>query len=96
MGDVTSPDDLAPLSPRQRQIAEMVADGHTNKVICARLGIAQSSLRTYLHRMCDRLGLDCTKDTRVQLTWLVIDARYEADPDVGHAPPMPDNRSEAA
>lgn len=89
-------DDLAPLSPRQRQIAELIADGHTNKVIAPMLGISLSSVETYLQRIVRRLSLDRSKDIRVQLTWLVIDARYEAQPDVEHAPPMPDNRSEAA
>lgn len=74
----------------------MIADGHTNKVICATLGLGLSSFRTHLHRIIDRLNLDRSKDMRVQLTWLVIDARYEADPTAEIPPPTPNDKSEAA
>lgn len=72
-----STSELSPLSPRQRQIAELIADGFTNKAIAGKLGISHRTLRVHIGRMCDKLNLDQSKDTRVQVTWLVIDARFE-------------------
>lgn len=71
--------ELGPLSLRQRQIADMIADGHTNKSIAAKLDISPRTLRIHIQRICDKLHLDCSKDTRVQVTWLVIDARFDED-----------------
>lgn len=65
----------------------MIADGYTNKAICAGLNMGMRSLRTHLSRMVTKLNLDRTKDVRVQITWLVIDARYEENPD--YVAPMP-------
>lgn len=78
-----SASELSPLSPRQRQIAEMIADGCTNKQICAKLDLSRRTLRIHIKRICDKLHLDCSKDTRVQVTWLVIDARFDADDERG-------------
>lgn len=68
-----SASELAPLSPRQRQIAELIADGHINKAIAAKLGIEHSTIRNHIRQIAKRLKLDGSKDTRVQVTWLVID-----------------------
>lgn len=88
--------ELAPLSPRQRQIAELIADGFTNKVICAKLRIAHGTLRIHIRRIADKLNLDCSKDVRVQVTWLVIDARYEENPNYHTAPPIEKDSKAAA
>lgn len=77
---------MDPLSPRQRQIAELIADGYTNKVIAAKLRIAHGTIRNHIRQIADKLNLDCSKDVRVQVTWLVIDARYEENPDYHTAP----------
>lgn len=71
--------ELAPLSPRQREIAELIADGFTNKAIAAKLCIAHGTLRNHVRQIAARLNLDRTRDTRVQVTWLVIDARFDAE-----------------
>jgi DNA-binding CsgD family transcriptional regulator len=69
------------LTARQRQIAELIADGHTDKAIQARLRISRPTLRVHLNEIAHRLNLDHTKNLRVQVTWLVVDHRYEDDPD---------------
>ena len=86
--------ELDPLSPRQRAIADLIADGYTNKGIAAKLGISTRTLRIHIQRICDKLNLDCSKDTRVQVTWLVIDARYDANPK--YEAPMPAKERRAA
>lgn len=71
--------ELGPLSPRQRAIADMIADGYTNKAICAKLDISHRTLRIHIQRLADKLNLDRSRDIRVQVTWLVIDARFDED-----------------
>jgi DNA-binding CsgD family transcriptional regulator len=69
MGDVRDADRLAPvacdegksrtdsLSPRQRQIAELVAEGVTNRVIAQRLNISEHTVEHHLSSIFARLGL---------------------------------------
>lgn len=45
------------LSPRELAVATMVGEGHTDKQIAQRLGVEQSTVRTYLNRICDKLGV---------------------------------------
>lgn len=78
-----SASELEPLSPRQRQIAEMIADGYINKAIAAKIGIQHSTLRNHIRQIARKLNLDRSKDTRVQVTWLVIDARFDEDAERG-------------
>lgn len=44
------------LSPRERQILVMLADGCSNKELAARANIAESTIETYLHRINTKLG----------------------------------------
>jgi DNA-binding NarL/FixJ family response regulator len=69
------------LTPRQKEIAELIADGLTDKTIQARLRLSHPTLRAHLNEIAHRLNLDHTKNLRVQVTWLVVDDRYERDPD---------------
>ena len=45
------------LSPREREIARMVAEGHPNKTIAAVLEISSWTVNTYLRRMFAKLGV---------------------------------------
>lgn len=42
---------IVPLSPRQRQVAEMVAHGHTNKAIAKALGLRYRTVRQIVERV---------------------------------------------
>lgn len=44
------------LSPRERQILLMLAEGHSNKELAARVLVAESTIETYLHRINTKLG----------------------------------------
>jgi DNA-binding NarL/FixJ family response regulator len=68
------------LTARQREIAELIADGCSDKSIQAKLSISEGTLRTQMERIAERLGLDHTLNMRVQVTWLVIDDSYKRDP----------------
>lgn len=64
-------DPLADLSEREREIAEAVADGLSNAEICQRLFLSLSTVKTYLGRIFDKLGVT----SRVQLAILVLESR---------------------
>lgn len=46
-----------PLTPRERQIIDLLADGLVTKQIAARLGIAPSTAHTHLSNAYVRLGV---------------------------------------
>lgn len=74
------------LTDRQRQVAELIADGFTDPQIQAKLGISYGTLRCHFGLICERLSLDLTRNLRVQIAWLVIDDRYDRDPQYRHPP----------
>jgi non-specific serine/threonine protein kinase len=46
----------SPLTPRQRQIAGLVAAGQTNRRIARTLGIAEKTVEVHISNMMERLG----------------------------------------
>ncbi len=52
-----APGQARALSLREREVARHVAQGLTDKQVAAALGIEVSSVRTYLRRICDKLGV---------------------------------------
>lgn len=48
---------LAALSTREREVAEAVAEGLTNKVVAARLGITERTVKAHLATVFDKLGV---------------------------------------
>jgi DNA-binding NarL/FixJ family response regulator len=51
---------LAGLTPRERQIAKLIAEGHTSRQIAARLGVATKTVQNYRSIVLDKLGLRTT------------------------------------
>ena len=49
---------LCLLSPREREVALLVADGARNREIAARLGIAESTVKDHVHRSLNKLGCE--------------------------------------
>jgi DNA-binding CsgD family transcriptional regulator len=54
---------MKPLSPRERQIVALVAQGHADKQVGAALGITRNTIRTYMARIFLKAGVE----SRVQL-----------------------------
>jgi DNA-binding CsgD family transcriptional regulator len=49
---------LRQLTPRQRQILELVAEGKTNQEIADVLYISEKTVQNHRYRMCRKLGLE--------------------------------------
>lgn len=56
------------LSPRELQIARGVAAGQRNRDIASEIGMTEGSVKVYLHRIYERLGID----NRTELAILVL------------------------
>jgi DNA-binding NarL/FixJ family response regulator len=55
--DVSAKPPPAPLTPRERQIVRMVADGCSSKSIAGRLNISSGTVATHLRRTFAKLGV---------------------------------------
>jgi RNA polymerase sigma factor (sigma-70 family) len=49
---------LASLSPRERQVADLVSQGLLNKQVAATLGTTESTVKAHRTRLMAKLGLD--------------------------------------
>lgn len=58
--------DEASLTPREREIVLLVAEGHSNKRVAADLDIAEGTVKLHLHKAYKKLGVT----NRVQLSLL--------------------------
>jgi DNA-binding CsgD family transcriptional regulator len=63
------------LSPREHEIARMVAQGYPNKTIAARLGISLWTVSTHLRRMFAKLGVN----SRAALVARVLEEELVSD-----------------
>jgi two-component system nitrate/nitrite response regulator NarL len=46
------------LSPREREVLNFIAQGHSIPVIAAELYLAPSTVKTYVQRLYEKLGVD--------------------------------------
>jgi DNA-binding NarL/FixJ family response regulator len=59
---------LAALSPREREIADLVAQGLTNREIGARLFLSEKTIETHLTRVFQKLGLRSRTQVAAQVS----------------------------
>ena len=52
-----APGQAPPLSPRERQVLELLAHGHTNREIADRLTLSVKTVETHRARLSDKLGM---------------------------------------
>ena len=57
------------LSPREREIVAMIADGMRNKEIASKLSISEGTVKTHLHTIYRKLNVD----GRVELAVYAVD-----------------------
>ncbi len=50
--------EAAPLSPREREILALLAEGMGNKIVAARLGISEHTVKTHVASIFQKLGAD--------------------------------------
>jgi DNA-binding NarL/FixJ family response regulator len=53
---------LGSLSPREREVLELVAQGRSNKAICERLVISQGAVQKHVSTIFTKLGLPASED----------------------------------
>ncbi|MGI5336335.1 LuxR C-terminal-related transcriptional regulator [Streptomyces sp. CA-181903] len=75
----TRADPLAALSPREREVLALMAEGHGNVAIGERLFIAETSVNKHIGNIFAKLGLPTTdgghRRVRAVLAWLQAEAR---------------------
>lgn len=64
---VSGNDDLATLTTRELQVVQCAARGQTNKTIAMELGLSEHTVKNYLFRAFDKLGIS----SRVELLFLL-------------------------
>lgn len=50
--------DTFELSPQQARIVSLILQGKPDKLIAAEMGLTRDTIRTYLRRVFDRMGVD--------------------------------------
>jgi DNA-binding NarL/FixJ family response regulator len=70
------------LSPRERSVLELVAEGRSNKAICERLAITQAAVQKHVSTIFNKLGLPASENDDRRI--LAVLAYLLAEP---HAPP---------
>ncbi|MGH3761094.1 response regulator transcription factor [Actinophytocola sp.] len=85
------PAPLAKLSPRERQAVILIAQGFTHYQVARRMGIAQSTLETYVKRVRGKLGLG----NKAELTVVALGAQDSFGPPQQVANPLVRNENPA-
>lgn len=62
LSDPKEADRLRPLSPRERSVLELVAEGRSNKAIAERLAITQGAVQKHVSTIFNKLGLPASED----------------------------------
>jgi DNA-binding NarL/FixJ family response regulator len=70
----------APLSPREREVLTLAADGHTARQIGTRLGVRERTVTTHLSRIYRKLGTSGRMESvRAAIRTGIIDVREESE-----------------
>jgi DNA-binding NarL/FixJ family response regulator len=79
----SAPDDPDPLTPREREIVQLLAEGHDNRTIAARLHLSEKTIGNRLSEIFQKLGVS----NRTQAAMIAIQRGLVATPG---APASPD------
>lgn len=57
-GQSSRPTELDPLTVQELRVFDLIAVGHTNREIAAHLGLAEKTVKNYVSRILDKLGVE--------------------------------------
>ena len=60
LGGPATPEAERPLSPRERGVLQLIAEGHTSKAIAERLGIGETTVKTHRKHIMEKLNVQET------------------------------------
>ena len=63
------------LTPRERQITDLIVRGHSNRAVAAELGIAHGTVNVHLNNIYGKLGIN--NRILLALAWLRYDGKLE-------------------
>ena len=63
------------LTPRERQIADLLGDGHTNKAIAGQLGIEPTTVKNHVHNILEKLQVTRRTDAALRLRGGLVHSR---------------------
>jgi DNA-binding NarL/FixJ family response regulator len=64
---------LARLTPQERRILDLIAEGHTNRQIGNQLGLAEKTVKNYVSNLLSKLGMERRTEAAVFATKLEMD-----------------------
>jgi two-component system nitrate/nitrite response regulator NarP len=62
---------LPPLTPRERELVELVGQGLRNRDIAARLGVTEGTVKVYLHSIFDKVGVGSRTELAIRAARLI-------------------------
>jgi DNA-binding NarL/FixJ family response regulator len=62
VGRRRTPDPLDELTPREREVLGLMAEGRSNQAICAKLFLSPKTVETHVHSIFSKLGLATDRD----------------------------------
>jgi DNA-binding NarL/FixJ family response regulator len=80
-GLLTDPEEDGPLrslSPRERQVLELVAEGRSNRAIAERLGVTQAAIQKHVSTIFNKLGLPAGADDDRRILAVLAYVRADA------------------
>jgi two-component system nitrate/nitrite response regulator NarP len=62
---------LPPLTPRERELVDLVRQGLRNRDIAARLGVTEGTVKVYLHSIFDKVGVGSRTELAIRASGLI-------------------------
>ncbi len=62
---------LPPLTPRERELVELVRQGLRNRDIAAQLGVTEGTVKVYLHSIFDKVGVGSRTELAIRASGLI-------------------------
>ena len=62
---------LPPLTPRERELVELVRQGLRNRDIANRLGVTEGTVKVYLHSIFDKVGVGSRTELAIRASGLI-------------------------